>query len=328
MRPVSKTFGFNILFILLGFARALATAQDEPFLIRSDTRLVVLHMSVFDHAGKLVTNLPRDTFKVFENNVEQQVKVFKREDIPVSLGILVDNSGSMRGEKRERVEHAVIQLVKASNRQDEVFIVNFNDDAYLDVPFTNDIHKLEEGIARIDSKGGTAMRDAVSMSIDYLKQEGKIDKRVLLIVTDGNDTTSTGITLEKLIEKLHKNPELLVYAIGILGEEDRREAGKAKRALDSMTRASGGFSLYPKDIGEVESMAQEVAHDIRNQYVLAYSPSNQNLDGSFRQIRVAAGKYTVRTRTGYYATPEEPKRHAAAPSQPDQKAADQAEPKD
>ena len=256
------------------------------------------------------------------------MKVFKREDIPVSLGILVDNSGSMRGEKRERVEHAVIQLVKASNRQDEVFIVNFNDDAYLDVPFTNDIHKLEEGIARIDSKGGTAMRDAVSMSIDYLKQEGKIDKRVLLIVTDGNDTTSTGITLEKLVEKLHKNPELLVYAIGILGEEDRREAGKAKRALDSMTRASGGFSLYPKDIGEVESMAQEVAHDIRNQYVLAYSPSNQNLDGSFRQIRVAAGKYTVRTRTGYYATPEEPKKRATVPAQPEQKAAAQAEPKD
>jgi Ca-activated chloride channel family protein len=328
MRPVSKIFGFNLLLILLGFTGALATAQDEPFIIRSDTRLVVLHMSVFDHAGKLVTNLPRDTFKVFENNVEQQVKVFKREDIPVSIGILVDNSGSMRGEKRERVEHAVIQLVKASNRQDEVFIVNFNDDAYLDVPFTNDIHKLEEGIARIDSKGGTAMRDAVSMSIDYLKQEGKIDKRVLLIVTDGNDTTSTGITLEKLVEKLHKNPELLVYAIGILGEEDRREAGKAKRALDSMTRASGGFSLYPKDIGEVESMAQEVAHDIRNQYVLAYSPSNQNLDGSFRQIRVAAGKYTVRTRTGYYATPEEPKKRATAPAQPEQKAAAQAEPKD
>ncbi|MGD0579197.1 MAG: VWA domain-containing protein [Bryobacteraceae bacterium] len=317
MRPVSKAFGLDILLlILLGLSGALASAQDEPFVIRTDTRLVVLHMSVSDHSGKLVTNLSRDVFKVFENNVEQQVKVFKREDIPVSLGIIVDNSGSMRGEKRERVEHAVIQLVKASNRQDEVFIVNFNDDAYLDVPFTNDIHKMEEGIARIDSKGGTAMRDAVSMSIDYMKQEGKIDKKVLLIVTDGNDTTSTGITLEKLVEKVHKNPELLIYAIGILGEEDRREAGKAKRALDSLTKASGGFSLYPKDIGEVESMAQEVAHDIRNQYVLAYTPSNQNLDGSFRQIRVVAGKYTVRTRTGYYATPEEPKKHAPASPQP------------
>ena len=321
MRPVSKTFRLGISLIFLGLiiqaiCGALACAQDEPFVIRAETRLVVLHMSVFDHSGKLITNLPQDTFKVYENNVEQQVKVFKREDIPVSLGIIVDNSGSMRGEKRERVEHAVIQLVKASNPQDEVFIVNFNDDAYLDVPFTHDIHKMEEGIARIDAKGGTAMRDAVSMSVDYLKQEGKIDKKVLLIVTDGNDTTSTGITLEKLVEKVHHNPELLIYAIGILGEEDRREAGKAKRALDSMTKASGGFSLYPKDIGEVESMAQEVAHDIRNQYVLAYTPTNLNLDGSFRQIRVVAGKYTVRTRTGYYATPEEPKRQSAATPPP------------
>jgi len=263
MLPVSKAIGLNlILLICFGLSGSLVSAQEEPYTIRSDIRLVVLHMSVADHSGKLITNLPRDVFKVYENNVEQQVKVFKREDIPVSMGILVDNSGSMRGEKRERVEHAVIQLVKASNRQDEVFIVNFNDDAYLDVPFTNDIHKMEEGIARIDSKGGTAMRDAVSMSIDYLKQEGKIDKKVLLIVTDGNDTTSTGITLEKLVEKMHKNPELIIYAIGILGEEDRREAGKAKRALDSLTKASGGFSLYPKDIGEVESMAQEVAHDL------------------------------------------------------------------
>lgn len=291
----------------------LASAQDEPFVIRSDTRLVVLHMSVLDHSGKLITNLPKENFKVFENNAEQQVSVFKREDIPVSMGIIVDNSGSMR-EKRLKVETAAIQLVKASNKLDEAFIVNFNDDAYLDVPFTNDLHKMEEGIARIDSKGGTAMRDAVSMSIDYVKAQGKKDKKVLLIVTDGNDTTSMGITLEKLVEKAHKHPDVLVYAIGILGEEDKREAGKAKRALDALTKASGGFSLYPKDIGEVESMAQQIAHDIRNQYVLAYSPSNQNLDGTFRQIKVTAGKYTVRTRTGYYATPEDQKKRAATAS--------------
>ena len=306
MRPANKFFGLLTLSLLA----TQAPAQDEPFVIRSDTRLVVLHMSVMDHAGKLVTNLPQSTFKVAENGAEQQIKVFKREDIPVSIGIIVDNSGSMR-EKRQKTEAAVIQLVKASNKLDEVFIVNFNDDAYLDVPFTNDIKKMEEGIARIDSKGGTAMRDGVSMSMDYVKQEGKKDKKVLLIVTDGNDTTSTGITLEKLVEKAHKNPDVMIYAIGILGEEDRREATKAKRALDSLTKASGGFSLYPKDLSEVESMAQHVARDIRNQYVLGYSPTNQNLDGTFRTIKVTAGKYAVRTRTGYYATPEEPKRRSS-----------------
>ena len=109
-------------------------------------------------------NLPQSDFRVLENNVEQPVRVFRREDIPVSMGLVVDNSGSMR-DKRQRVEAAAIKLVKASNRQDEVFIVNFNDDAYLDVPFTNELPKLEEGVARIDSRGGTAMRDAISMSI-------------------------------------------------------------------------------------------------------------------------------------------------------------------
>lgn len=306
MRPVSKVFCSLLLASCLGMP---ASAQEDPYVIRSDTRLVVLHMSVLDHSGKLITTLPKEAFKVFENNVEQQVSIFKREDTPVSMGIIVDNSGSMR-ERRQKVETAAIQLVKASNKLDEAFIVNFNDDAYLDVPFTSDIHKMEEGIARIDSKGGTAMRDAVSMSIDYLKQQAKKDKKVLLIVTDGNDTTSMGITLEKLVEKAHKNPDVLIYAIGILGEEDKREAGKARRALESLTKASGGFSLYPKDIGEVESMAQQIARDIRNQYVLAYTPSNQNLDGTFRQIKVTAGKYTVRTRTGYYATPETQKKRA------------------
>jgi VWFA-related protein len=276
--------------------------------IRVDTRLVVLHCAVVDKKGGLITNLPQSAFKVYENKVEQPIRLFRREDVPVSLGIVIDNSGSMR-DKRARVEAAAIRLVKASNPQDEVFVVNFNDEAYLDVPFTSDITKLEEGVARIDSRGGTALRDAVSMSIDYLKQEGKRDKKVLLVITDGNDTASAGITLEKLVEKIHRS-EVLVYGIGILGREDARDRKRAMRAIDAMTRASGGASYYPGEVAEVEQIAEQVAHDIRNQYVIAYSPLNQNLDGTFRSIRVVAagGRYSVRTRSGYYATPEPQKR--------------------
>lgn len=281
---------------------------DEQSVIRVDTRLVVLHCAVVDRKGGLITNLPQNSFKVYENKVEQPIRLFKREDVPVSLGIVIDNSGSMR-EKRARVEAAAVQLAKASNPQDEVFVVNFNDEAYLDVPFTNDITKLEEGVARIDSRGGTALRDAVSMSIDYLKQEGKKDKKVLLVITDGNDTASTGVSLEKLVEKIHRS-EVLVYGIGILGKENARDRKRAVRAIDTMTRASGGASYFPGDAAEVEQIARQVAHDIRNQYVIAYSPLNQNLDGSFRSIRVVAanGRYSVRTRSGYYATPEVNKR--------------------
>lgn len=148
------------------------------------------------------------------------------------------------------------------------------------------------------------MRDAISMSIDYLKEKGKKDKKVLLVVTDGNDTASSG-TLEKLIDKA-RDSGILIYAIGLLNEEERREAHKAKRALDSITKESGGLSFYPKDATEVDKIALQVAQDIRNQYTIAYSPSVQALDGSFRQIKVtvnAPGHPTVRTRTGYYATP-------------------------
>jgi Ca-activated chloride channel family protein len=298
------------LLLAAGFAASgqAPLTPDDQSVIRVDTRLVVLHCAVADKRGGLITNLPQNAFRVYENKVEQPIRLFKREDVPVSLGIVIDNSGSMR-DKRARVEAAAVQLVKASNPQDEVFVVNFNDEAYLDVPFTNDITRLEEGVARIDSRGGTALRDAVSMSIDYLKQEGKKDKKVLLVISDGNDTASSGITLEKLVEKVHRS-EVLIYGIGILGKEDARDRKRAMRAIDAMTRASGGASYYPGDAAEVDQIARQVAHDIRNQYVIAYSPLNQNLDGTFRSIRVVAanGRYTVRTRTGYYATPEPNKR--------------------
>ncbi len=271
----------------------------------SETKLVILPVTVSDKNGKLVPNLPQSAFKVLENGAEQPIKIFRREDVPVSLGIIIDNSGSMR-DKRVKVETASADLVKNSNPQDEVFVVNFNDEAFLDVPFTNDIKKLEQGLARIDSRGGTAMRDAISMSIDYMKETGKKEKKVLLVVTDGNDTASTG-TLEKVVAKAQRS-EILVYAIGLLNEEERREAKKAKRALDEMTTASGGLSYYPKDLTDVDKIALQVAHEIRNQYTIGYTPTLQALDGSFRTIKVTvsgAGRSAlVRTRTGYYATPD------------------------
>ncbi|HZU26478.1 MAG TPA: VWA domain-containing protein [Bryobacteraceae bacterium] len=291
--------------LLVVAAAALPAQNRDETVIHTETRLVVLHASVVDRHGKLITNLPQQAFKVFENGAEQSIKVFRREDVPISLGIIIDNSGSMRP-RRSRVERASLDLVRASNPQDEVFVVNFNDEAYLDVPFTSDIKKMEEGIARIDSRGGTALRDSISMSMDYLKKEGKKDKKVLLVVTDGADTASNDRdTLEKLVDKAHKD-EVLIYAIGLLNEEEPHEAKKAKRVLNALTTASGGLAFYPKQDSEVDELALEVAHDIRNQYIIAYTPTEPP-DGSFRQIKVTVngpGHPTVRTRTGYYATPE------------------------
>ncbi|MBA4182255.1 MAG: VWA domain-containing protein [Anaerolinea sp.] len=287
-----------------------APPSEGELTFSTGTRLVVLYCGVFDRRGRMVTDVDRSAFKVYENNVEQSVRIFRQEDVPLSLGIVIDNSGSMRG-SRAGVESASVRLVKSSRRADEVFVVNFNDEAYLDVPFTSDISKLEEGVARIDSRGGTALHDALSMSLDHITAEGKRDKKVILLISDGNDTASVSVTAERLAEKVQKSG-VMVYSIGLLAGEDRREARRAKRFLDMITKASGGAAYYPDSVSEVESIADQVAHDIRNQYVIAYSPANQALDGTYRQIKVTAGsRFTVRTRTGYYATPNEAPRRRA-----------------
>ncbi|HWQ56067.1 MAG TPA: VWA domain-containing protein [Bryobacteraceae bacterium] len=278
---------------------------DEGAVFRTDTRLVVLPVTVVDKSGHLITNLPQTAFQVFENGIRQDIKLFRREDVPVSMGLIVDNSGSMR-DKREKVKDASLTLVKESNPEDEVFVVNFNDDAYLDTKdFTNDLKELEEALSKIDARGGTAMRDAIRMSIDHLKEKAKRDKRVLVVVTDGNDNASM-INLENLV-KAAQQSEVLIYSIGLLSQEEGREAKRAERALKALAQATGGDSYFPKELEDVERVAHQVAKDVRNQYTIAYSPTNQALDGTFRQIKVVANgpnRPTVRTRSGYYATTE------------------------
>ncbi|WP_051669574.1 VWA domain-containing protein [Bryobacter aggregatus] len=296
---------FNRRLFLLAAPLAIAPlrAQDDP-VFKSDTRLVILNATVVDNKGNLVTDMKQSAFKVYENNVEQPIKIFRREDVPVSLGVIVDNSGSMRL-RRNKVEIAAMQMVKASNQQDEVFVVNFNDDAFLDVDFTGEIKKMEEGLTRIDARGGTAMYDAISMSLDHVKRKGKRDKKVLMLITDGADTASK-ISLEKVISLAHST-DVVIYAIALLSEEVPREAKRAKRALEMITKETGGLCFFPKTLEEVDALALEVAKDIRNQYVIGYTPTVQELDGTFRTIRVAAtgpNRPTVRTRSGYYAGPQ------------------------
>ena len=282
-----------------------------PTVFRTDTRVVVCNTTVVDKSGHLVTDLSRDNFSVFENGVAQQITEFKHEDVPVSLGLIIDNSGSMRT-KRAAVEAASLALVKDSNPDDEVFVVNFNDEPFLDLPnkknFTNNIQEMEEALTRIDSKGGTAMRDAIRVSIDHLLENASRDKKVLVLVTDGVDNASM-IGLEKLI-RVAQQSGVLVYAVGLLEEEDRGDANKARRELNALAEATGGETYFPKEVSEVEPIAHVVAHDIRNQYTIQYTPSNNIMDGTFRQIKVAVnapGHLTVRTRSGYYATPDQAK---------------------
>jgi Ca-activated chloride channel homolog len=273
--------------------------------IALNVNLVVLHTSVFDDRGKFVEGLTQDNFRVYEDKVEQKLAVFKREDIPVSMGLVIDNSGSMR-DKRPRVNEAALTLVQASNPQDEAFVVNFNDDFYLDLDkdFTNSIPELKEALERIDARGSTALYDAIIGSLDHLKK-GTKEKKVLLIVTDGEDNTSRN-TLEKTVREIQKT-DTVIYTIGLLSEESKKSAKSAKRALTAIAQASGGVAYFPENVEDVHAICEQVAHDIRHQYTLAYYPSNSARDGTFRSVHVdvipphGKGKLVARTRNGYYA---------------------------
>jgi len=277
-----------------------ANSNDEVT-FRTDTRLVDLHATVVDRDGRLVLGLPQSAFSVYENGVKQEIKVFRQEDAPVSLGLIIDNSASMH-DKRAKVGSAALGLVAASNPDDEVFIMNFSDQPSLERDFTNNIKALEETLKKIDYKGETAMRDALLMGIEHLRHGAKREKKVLLVVTDGEDNNSAE-TIDHLVQTAQQNG-VLIYAIGLLSDEDPRTAERAKKQLDLLTFATGGQSWYPKEVSEVEGIAREVAHEVRNQYALAYTSSNQALDGTFRKIRAevkAPGDPKVRTRTGYWA---------------------------
>jgi Ca-activated chloride channel homolog len=281
-------------------------AKQQPGAsIKVDVNLVVLHTSVLDDRGKFVEGLTQDNFRVYEDKTEQKLSVFKREDIPVSMGLVIDNSGSMR-DKRPRVNEAALTLVQSSNPQDEAFVVNFNDDFYLDLDkdFSSSIPELKEALERIDARGSTALYDAIIGSLDHLKKAAK-EKKVLLIVTDGEDNTSRN-SLEKTVREIQKT-DTVIYTIGLLGQENKKSAKNAKKALTAVAEASGGIAFFPENVEDVHAICEQVAHDIRHQYTLAYYPSNASKDGTFRSVHVEVipprghGKLVARTRNGYYA---------------------------
>lgn len=262
---------------------------------------VVLHATVFDDKQHFVTNLEKTAFTVFEDGLPQPVTSFRHEDIPVSIGIVVDNSGSMR-EKRQKVNAAALNLVRASNPNDEVFVVNFNDEYYLDQDFTANINKLREALEKIEARGGTALYDAVVASADWLKH-AKLEKKVILVVTDGEDTASSQ-SLEQAVRRLQAENGPTVYAIGILGDEEHPK--RAKRALQVMADRTGGIVFFPRTLDEVDAISRSVAHDIRNQYTIGYKPTKPRSQGGYRSVKVDAksrgyGKLVVRTKSGYYA---------------------------
>jgi Ca-activated chloride channel homolog len=288
-------------YILALFSAAAMFAQDAPLTtFRTESNLVSLNVSVFDREGRVVKGLPQSAFTVFEDDQQQEIKVFRQEDVPISLGLVIDNSASMLN-KRDRVNSAALALVKASNPDDEVFVIRFSEEAFLVQEFTSDLERLSSALrSKVETAGETAMRDALTLGLDHLRSRARKDKRVLLAITDGEDNSS--IQKQENLIRLSQMSNAIIYGIGILGAEKPPQAERAKASLDALTLATGGRSWFPADVAEIDRITPEIAHEIRNQYVIGYTPGNASGDVTFRRIRVDVNvpDLTVRTRSGYY----------------------------
>ena len=273
--------------------------QAGMFVFKKDVEEVILHATVFDDQRRIVPGLDKSAFAVFENGVPQPITSFRRQDVPVAMGIVVDNSGSMR-EKRDEVNRAVLNLIRASNPEDEIFVVNFSQKYYLDQDFTSDVNLLQTALHQVSAAGSTALYDAVVASAVHLKNNPRLDKKVLLVITDGQDNMSQE-TLDEALSRLQQSNGPTLYAVGLTGSGLE---GQGRSALQRLAQDTGGVAYFPETLDQVGDITRTVAHDIRSQYMIAYSPKNQTAKPDDSAIQVEAhapgyGKLTVRTRSGY-----------------------------
>jgi Ca-activated chloride channel family protein len=309
-RGVAKATGLAILLlvVLVGYAGyqvppAAQGSDQASFRIAVDVALVVLHATVTDRQGSLVSNLAEPDFEVYENGVLQHIQLFKNEDVPVAVGLVIDHSTSMLPKLAE-VTAAARAFVESSNREDQMFVVNFNEVASLGLPatirFTDSTDELQRAIATKVTKGQTALYDAIAMGLAQLQAASR-DKKVLIAVSDGGDDASR-LKLEKVM-KLAEQSTAVIYTVGVFDQDD---PDKNPGVLNRLARATGGEPFLPRQLGETLAICERIARDIRHQYTIGYVPSNPARDGSYRIIRVIArtkgqGKLSVRTRTGYIA---------------------------
>jgi len=278
--------------------------QGEGWILRTEVDEVELYCTVLE-GNRLVPDLKKDDFEVYEDGVKQNLISFQHNDVPVSIALVVDSSGSM-SRKRPSVNKSAMDLIEASNPQDEAFVVNFSDEAFIDQDFTSDVNKLREGLAHLESRGGTALYDAVVASADKLAATAKRPKQVLILITDGDDNAST-LSLEQIIHRVQQLSGPVIYTIGLLSSDEmsRSEEKHARRALETLSAETGGMAFFPKNIEQVDQIAAEVARDIRSQYTLGYHSTKPSTVPGFRHVEVTAkgkgmGKLNVRTRTGYF----------------------------
>jgi Ca-activated chloride channel homolog len=286
---------------------------DKDAIIKVDTDMVLLDVTVIDQNNAPVMNLKKEDFSVYEDKVKQTVESVSREEVPVSFGLVIDTSGSMKP-KLQTVSDAAVSLVKQMRLDDEAFVASFKAESELAQDFTSDRRELEDAIGKLYTSGGTALLDAIIATADYAQEKGKQRRKALVIFSDGLEKNSS--VKEKEVMEAIKEDEVQVYLVGFIDEDTEEKSlfGKspAKKAKDLLSRIaddSGGRAYFPKDISEIPAIAAQIAKDLRTQYVVSYYPSNDKRDGTFRNIQVSVNsqgsrKLIARTRRGYYARNE------------------------
>jgi VWFA-related protein len=318
LRQIVVVFSVVFLFGLAGAATTEGSAlpgvpqkedvtqsnQAAPYVLRTNVDLVVLRATVRDHKGAPISGLVKENFQVFEDKVLQPIESFSHEDVPVTIGLVIDNSGSMRPKHRD-VTAAALAFVRSSNPEDQIFVVNFNEHVSMglpaNVPFTNNAAQLETALTKNAMTGMTALYDAIAIALEQL-QKGKWDKKVLIVVSDGGDNASKRNLAQ--VMSLVNQSNALVYTIGIFDESDE---DKNPHVLKQLSSASGGESFFPESLQEILPICEQIAHDVRSQYTITFAPVNKKQDGAYRAISVKARetgggrRLTVITRAGYSA---------------------------
>jgi VWFA-related protein len=302
--------------ILLGTATIsyAQDIQDDGYKLGVDVELVQLPVSVVDKGGRPVGGLKQEDFAIYEDKVLQNISLFTNEDVPLSVGLVIDASASMDS-KRRRVNTAAMTFLRESNPGDETAIVSFGDKVNLEQDFTADMNLLRRTLNRISSSGGTALYDAVVRAARHLDEGGSHKRRVLIVVTDGEDNASK-YTLEEAVTAL-RDLKVLLYIVGLLRPDPTFDSDTGRKSLERLAQTTGGVSYFPKDVRNVEDVCKQIARDLRDQYTIGYKPSNEKLDGSWRRVLVQVNlpktmtRVKVRTKEGYYAPVARERREGA-----------------
>jgi Ca-activated chloride channel homolog len=294
-----------LMMTTFGYAQDTPGAgQAAPFTIRVSVEEVLLHATVQTKKRTPVAGLGQENFRIFEDGTLQQIKHFSHQDVPVTVGIVIDNSGSMRP-KRAEVIAAALAFAGSSNPLDEMFLVNFNEHVRFglpaNTPFTDKPEVLKAAMNSVIADGETALYDAVAVALEHLKK-GTRDKKVLVVISDGGDNASRHT--KEQVQAMATQSDAIIYTIGIYEPDD--PDNKNPHALRQLAKVTGGEAFFPESLREVAPVCERIARDIRNQYAISYVSTNQKQDGTYRTIQVDAtsphgGRLVVTTRAGYVA---------------------------